>query len=530
MIVDYRTLDVSQPIEVDLCIIGAGAAGIAIARHFAGSKTTVALLESGGYEHDPQLQALYAGDSIGEPYYETLDHCRSRRFGGSTNCWGGMCTPLTEIDFRERSWVPYSGWPVTETEMDPYFRRAHDLCGVGPYGYDAAMWEIIGKPALPLNGDLLWSHFWQMNNRYGNKHIRFAKKFQAELEQATNVSVYLHANVVGLMLDDNGRRMSWVRTKTLDGRTGSVKAKHFVLACGGIENVRMLLVSNDKMPAGIGNENDLVGRFFNEHLQAECATVTIPASGSKLVDYAHWWNLGRSHARPGMTLSPVAQQKHETLNASISIDAVYDANYVWKAAKDLWTDIVNRKVGIRSAESLTKMLTQTHVMIPDTYRRMRYGTRPIGKPKSFVLYARAEQAPIPESRIRLGNDLDQLGMRKSVLDWHTSEIDHRSFRLLIETTKSEFARLGLGDVHEAEWMRDGGWPDSLAGGPHHMCTTRMADDPKQGVVDRNAKIYGIDSLYIAGSSVFATGGHANSTLTLLATTMKLCDHLELLFS
>jgi choline dehydrogenase-like flavoprotein len=528
MITEFGVRNGTAPLQVDLCIIGGGAAGIAMARHFAGTKVRVALLESGGYKYDVRLQALYKGENVGLPYFD-LHRCRTRRFGGSTNCWGGMCTPMTEIDFTERSWVPHSGWPFDAQELDPFMRGAHDLCGIGPYSYDESVWGLLGKTALPFKSELLHSHFWQMNGRLGKRQIRFARKFRELLENAPNVEVFLHANVIDLEMDSNRRRVTSVRVKTRDNREEKVLAKVFVLACGGIENARMLLVSDGQMPNGIGNQNDLVGRFFQEHLQAPCATV-IPEPNDLLVQYARWWELGQSHARPGLTLSPVAQATHQALNISVSVDAVYDESYLWSAAKEVWDDVVARRVTPKTLQNVLRGLRQSPTFFPDTYRRVRFGTRPMGKPIEYTLYARAEQSPNYDSRIRLSEHKDHLGVRKVVADWRTTDLDHRAFGTMLNSVKAEFTRLRLGEVKVFDWVGENYWPDTLLGGPHHMGTTRMSDDPKEGVVDRNAKVHGVDGLYLAGSSVFPTGGHANPTLTLLATTLRLCAHLETQFA
>lgn len=188
--------------------------------------------------------------------------------------------------------------------------------------------------------------------------------------------------------------------------------------------------------------------------------------------------------------------------------------------------MVARRVTPRTVRNVLRCMRQTPQFFPDAYRRLRFGTRPMGTPVSYTLYARAEQSPNYNSRLLLSNEKDHLGVRRVNLDWRTSEIDHRAVPALVELIKEEFARLKLGQVQAHDWVRDGYWPDPLVGGPHHIGTTRMADNPKEGVVDRNAKVHGLDGLYLAGSSVFPTGGHANSTLTLLATTLRLCAHLE----
>lgn len=524
MIVDWNEHVEAGPLVVDLCILGAGAAGIAMARYFAGTSLQVAVLESGAYRYDAELQDLYKGENVGIPYF-ALHECRSRRFGGSTNCWGGMCTPITDIDFQARPWVPQSGWPYSAAELEPHMRKAHELCGIGPYGYDETVWDMVGKSGLPFDKGLLWSHFWQMNSRYGKRQVRFAKKFHSDLKAASNVRVFLNANVVDLVLDENKRRLSSVTVRGRSGIDRQVKAKAFVLACGGIENARLLLNADSQRPGGIGNDHDLVGRYFQEHLQAPCAVVT-PTAPDALITYARWYPLGRTYARPGITLSPAAQQQHKTLNASISVDPIYDERYLWTAAKRVWDDLVARRVTTTTVQNVAHFLRGSPSFFPDAYRRLRHGARPMGTPVQYSLYGRAEQSPNYNSRVRLSDTRDRLGLRRVVLDWQTTELDHRAVNALVDAMERECSRLQLGTVNKFDWVQNNEWPKNLVGGPHHMGTTRMADDPHLGVVDRNAKVHSVDGLYIAGSSIFPTGGHANSTLTLLATTMRLCDHLK----
>lgn len=528
MIVEVDGQEGTQPLAVDLCIVGAGAAGIAMARYFAGKPVQVAVLESGAYRYEAEVQDLYRGENVGIPYF-ALHECRSRRFGGSTNCWGGMCTPITDIDFQSRSWVPDSGWPYGAAELEPHMRQAHDLCGIGPYGYDETVWDMLGDKGLPFDKHLLWSHFWQMNSRYGKRQVRFAKKFHGDLKTASNVRVLLNANVVDLELDEHKQRLISVKFRGRNGVDRQVFAKTFVLACGGIENARLLLNADSQRQGGIGNDHDLVGRYFQEHLQAPCAIVT-PSSPDALIQYARWYPFGRTYARPGITLSPSAQQQCQTLNASVSVDPIYDERYLWTAAKKVWDDLVARSVTTTTVKNVARCIQQSPTFFPDAYRRLRYGARPMGTPVQYTLYARAEQSPNFRSRVRLSDTRDRLGLRRVMLDWQTTALDHRAVNTLVDAMEQECTRLNLGKVEPLEWVRANQWPKNLVGGPHHMGTTRMSDDPRRGVVDRNAKVHGVESLYIAGSSIFPTGGHANSTLTLLATTLRLCDHLNTQFA
>ena len=508
-----------------MCVIGAGAAGIVIARELISSPYKVVLLESGGYRAESRIQQLYVGDSIGEKYYQNLHECRTRYFGGSTNCWGGICTPLSHIDFAKRSWVPWSGWPVRFREVVPYIRRAHDLCGTGPFLYDARAWDLIDIAPELFDPALFHPFVWHFNQR-ADVGVRFGKRFRGELQRASNIHVLLHANVTELLTDENGHCVEQARIRTLEGRVSQVRAKTFVLACGGIENARLLLASNRTQPNGLGNDRDLVGRFFHEHLQMPCGLLLAPPGRPDAARFSRFAKLGAATCLPGLALAPGAQAAHETLNGSLSVEPFYDPEGALMALQRVRSELKARRLTNQTFSRLWKVARDCRELAPEAWRRFVHGHRPEGDPRRFIVFARAEQAPNPDSRIILSRDTDALGMRRACLDWRTTALDRKAIRLMAAFAKNEFERLGFGEMAEAEWLAAGEWPGDLVGGPHHMGTTRMSADPSSGVVDANCKVHGLDGLYVAGSSVFPTGGHANPTLSIVAFALRLTKHLK----
>jgi choline dehydrogenase-like flavoprotein len=247
-------------IETDIAIIGAGAAGITIARELIGKDIAVTLIESGGLDFEPETQALYEGESVGVPY--ALDTSRLRYFGGSTNHWGGWCRPMQPIDFEERDWVPHSGWPIAYDDLVPFYIRANEVAQVGPFRFnDADWWSDDGKnQTLPLPGGEVTTRWFEYS-----PPTRFGQVYRKAIDNAPNIKTYLHSNVLEIIPDETAKTVKRLTVGTLSGVRFEVRPKLVILATGGIENPRMLLLSNSVEKAGLGNTHDVVGRYFMEH-------------------------------------------------------------------------------------------------------------------------------------------------------------------------------------------------------------------------------------------------------------------------
>jgi choline dehydrogenase-like flavoprotein len=263
-------LSENETVETDVCIVGAGTAGITLAREFMHQKFRVCLLESGGSEPDKDTQLLYWGENTGHPYYP-LDTARARYFGGSSNLWriaigdnglGARMRPLDEIDFEERDWVPYSGWPFAKSHLEPYYERAQAICKIEPPTYAVEDWEDPEKtPRLSLVGERVKTVIFKFGSR-----SHFIKDYPEEIRRADNITTYLNANVTDIETNETAQTVARLRVVCLQGSRFWISAKVFILAAGGIETPRLLLISNKTQSTGLGNQNDLVGRFFMEHL------------------------------------------------------------------------------------------------------------------------------------------------------------------------------------------------------------------------------------------------------------------------
>jgi choline dehydrogenase-like flavoprotein len=262
MFVDARRVEAGSVVSVDLCVIGSGPAGLTVVKELADTGLSIAVLESGDLEADPEAQALASGENIGRTYFD-LDVTRLRFFGGSSNHWGGRCVPLAPHDFMERPWIPHSGWPLTRSDLDPYYERAHAIIGIGKFDYDAPrLAKTMGERLFPFDPALIQSIWTRVHP------LNFGESMRAAVDASTNIRCFLQAHALELETDEAGSTVERVLVGTLAGNRFSIEAKKFIVACGGLENPRLLKLSTNggKRPAGIGNDHDLVGRFFMEHL------------------------------------------------------------------------------------------------------------------------------------------------------------------------------------------------------------------------------------------------------------------------
>lgn len=506
---DARTLDHGTLIEGDICIIGAGAAGISMALEWIDTPYHVVLLEGGGFDYDPAMQDLYRGKSIGAPYQVPLEIARLHFFGGTTGHWAGWCAPLDPIDFKKRDWVPHSGWPISKKDLDPFYARAHRYPELGPYQYDVAHYERQNpaRTRLPLDEKIFWTKMWQFS-----LPTRFGTRYREDIVKAPNLHLYTYANVTEIEASASGRVVEGLHAKTIDGKEHRVRARYYVLACGAIQNARLLLASNRQTPAGLGNDNDLVGRFFMEHFEMGGAQLVL-AESDPLSMYASRFG-GQRLPSGELALTEQVQQQQRILNGTASLRPGTYGEEMTSFFQSFQRRARQRQNSEQNEEA-------------EPLRLSRPEPSPDGQ-RAYRLQSRAEQAPNPESRVVLSMEKDVFGMPYADLNWQLTELDKRSIRVFYEMLGQELGRQGVGRVQLLDWLLedDNSWPSFLGGGFHHMGTTRMHDDPKQGVLDANGKVHRIENLYAAGSSAFPTAGAANPTLTLIALSLRLSDHLK----
>ncbi|MFY8142992.1 MAG: FAD-dependent oxidoreductase [Caulobacter sp.] len=501
-IIDARTLPDASHLEADLVIIGGGLAGITLAKELAGGPLKVVVLESGGREMEPETQALYAGACVQKAEGNkdrTLNEypvqSRVRALGGSGHVWGGKCGPLDPADFAERAWIPHSGWPVTREQMQPYYDRACDLLEIDRFPLERPNAAEPKLQPLALEAKDGFFPAPRLFARISGRADRPAfDRFRTQFAQAPNIDVYLYANVVRIRRERN--TISGLDIACLDGKRHTAKATRYVLATGGIENVRLLLASDN-----LGNRHDLVGRFFQGHLtysndsDAEREGSAFVASRAEPLDlYAPALRYG-PHCVIGAGLA--AQKRMKTGNFTATLFRANFSNADAKVAAE--TQAISK-----ASAQLDKGQAQ---------------------PNLLGFFAMTEHFPHPESRITLDHSQkDALGMPRVNLTWVHGKKDYDDLERSIDGLAAALGAAGEGRLCWS--LRRDELLASSNASRHHMGTTRMHADPRKGVVDANGRLHEANNLYVAGSSVFPTSGIVNPTLTILALTIRLADHLK----
>jgi choline dehydrogenase-like flavoprotein len=532
MFIDTRRVEEGVVVDTTICIIGGGVAGITLALELDKQGIDVCLLESGGFTPDGDTRDLYRGENVGAWKYSFADGSRSRYLGGSSNCWGGWCRPLDPWDFEKRDWVPYSGWPFGLDELMPYYERTHKLLKLGPTNFEPDFWEAsIGRSdvrRIPLVTNKVRDTISQFS-----PPARFGKIYRENLQRSRHVRVFLYSNVINIDTDRPAHTVSRVEVATLSGRHMQVTAKLYVLATGGIENARLLLASNKVQPSGIGNGNDLVGRYFMDHPRLLTGAVRFRKewSRNKLFDVKYHYMNSAVAARgtciaAQFALTPDVLENERLLNARVWFSSVFPGE-----GSDGAQALFRCKQALLKKEQAEWKLSKDMLkMVANPIDTMAYGYTRLFQPRWLIRGVKfqliVEPDPDPNSRITLSpSQKDRLGMNRVRVDWHLGTQVQRTFDRTLAILADELQRSGVADVTLDPAIEGRPWPTDLEGTWHHMGTTRMHDSSKYGVVDRNCLVHGMTNLYVAGSSLFPTAGANFPTITLAALTFRLSEHI-----
>jgi choline dehydrogenase-like flavoprotein len=546
VISDLVEFSSNKILSVDICIVGAGAAGITLAQKLVDRGIDVLLLESGGFTPQANTQQLYAGEVCDERLHSPPDRYRQRRFGGSTTIWGGRCMPYDAIDFEHREYVPHSGWPFGLDTLLRYYPEANRLCEAGRFAYHSA--DAFANPLPPLLAGFDSQEFSTDTLERFSCPTDFGRRYRTKLATAPNVRVLLHSNVTSIRLDANAGRVTELTASDLAGNHLTVRARRYVLAAGGMETARLLLSNRDVQPNGIGNDRDVVGRYYMCHIAGTIGRIEAPGPLSN-VNYGYNISEEGIYCRRRIAMRAATQRAQRLGNfvarlhhpriadpahRNAVLSSLYLAKFLipYEYGKRLVDDnaltfggwmrhVANVATAPHDAVGFAWHMLRDRKLAPRKFPSI------IIRPKRnlYSLDFHAEQQPNPASRLLLSERTDALGVPQLKIDWRYTEGDVDTVTRSLALLAQEMSRSGAAsfdydaDSVEAEMTRYGAY------GGHHIGTARLGSDPRTSVVDPDCLVHGLDNLYVAGAAVFPTSSQANPTLTIVAMTLRLADHL-----
>jgi hypothetical protein len=512
-------------LSYDVCIVGGGVSGLVIANELAETGMKIALVESGGKEYHQQSQDLYNANKVDFPFPNT-SYTRLRFLGGSSNHWQNNTSPLSPLDFKKREGITNSGWPIQYDELVPYYSRAELYCGVGNDGYSLERWlSASGMSDITASSSIIETRI----AKVPFSPTRFFEQYGNKLVHNTHVEVITFSNIVDIEFNENTQKVDRVTFKTLEGNQFLIAASTFIMCLGGIENARMLLHFNEKYSNKLGNQSNAVGRYLMEHPTPRAAHL-IAKKTSELDLY-----LGFKEQQK--TISGFCSLTDQTVedNATINLRMPFlpQSNYILSD-------------GISSSHIISQALSNfelpedasTHAwnilsdidMVIEGIGRKRFDIRLFdhaAETGGYEIPMMMEQTPDKDNRIILSNKKDVLGLSKINIEYRITDIDKQRLWRSLDICGKEIAKLGFGRLKILKERSLRLWRDQLGFSAHHIGTTRMSSDPSNGVVNENSRVFGTNNFYLGGSSVFPTGGSVPPTLTIVALSIRLAEHIKL---
>ncbi len=551
MQIDATQLSDGTRLEADVAIVGAGPAGITLALELARGGHQVLLIESGGNSYDADIQAL--GETVNDdPAHVPMSLATRRQIGGTTNLWAGRCVPFDPIDFEHRQIVGGARWPVGYEELEPYFSRACSWCVCGEATFDARQIPGLARrslvPGWP-DGEVCTTSLerWSLPTKFG-------RTYRTELKASPRLTVVSKLTCTEIVSDPGGRSVAQLAASTLGGKRMTIRAKRYVLACGGIESTRLLFASNRHHPNGIGNHSGHLGRWYMAHLGSCVAQIHFTTPPGRTI-YGFERDPGGMYVRRRFTFSPEYLRANDLPNAALWLDnpdlsdpshgseilsLVYLALASPIGGRFIAEGIRRRRIGTFKAASMRLHLRNLMSNLPNaatfgvlfSYERfLRRGPKAPGffvpsASNTYPIFYHGEHLPHHASYVTPTRVRDALGVpRMHTRLWFRDEDINAALRVH-EHLDRYLRRHGIGHLKYLGDAPGTAFREQLLDGYHQAGTTRMSARPQDGVLDANLTVHGFNDLSVASSSAFVTSGQANSTFMIVVFALRLADHLH----
>lgn len=517
----------------DICVVGTGPVGMALAMELERLGKTVLVLESGA---EDQAEGQHA-EIVDLERHAPMEIATVRALGGTSWTWGGRCVAYDDVDWLDRDFVADAHWPLTHDEIRPWYKPAAEYLTCGNDEFD-----IPYKRPLTDGLTLNFVERWARDSRVILAH-------REHLLASEKIRISLNTTVTAINLSADGERVETLSVSTAQG-AATVTAKRFVLAMGGVETTRILLATQRAWPTHFGGVDGPLGRYYMGHISGKIASIGFDRPAD-IADLDFVLDGSGSFYRRRLMLTTEAQLEHKVLNTAFWPDnpPFYDPGHGSGVLSSVWIALsippMGRKLvseGIRLAHigprpfpvfaHLKNAILGAPQGAADLYKILR--DRFIKKPKKpgflvqnsggkYALHYHAEQVPHAESRITLGSEVDAFGVPRAVIDLQFQEQDVDSVLKSHEVLDAALRANKLGRLEYwagTEKRREKVWAHA-ADGYHQVGTTRMGEDPVTSVVDSDLRVHGVGNLYVASSSVFPTTGQANSTFLAVAFAVRL---------
>ncbi|MBL4608358.1 MAG: GMC family oxidoreductase [Pseudomonadales bacterium] len=520
MIQNSLTLCSRNGLKVPICIVGSGPVGISLALSLEEKGIPSTILEAGDSNATKAFQDALIGQQVGITT-DALNTSRYRCIGGTSNYWHGESRPLNSSDFSSRPWIPNSGWPISSEDLFPYWVQTARYLRLDPnliQNHDNP--DFTNTVNKGLNTTEFSTTISQINP------LNFRTSYYEHISQSSSINLIHSAIATELLTHKTTKAIMGVKVNCINRGSMEVTSPIVILACGGIENTRLLLNSKQQTAHGLGNKFDVVGRYYMQHVHEEVSELLLSQKGKSVIDAFQAHKFGDSDIRVNLLLNQETCKNASICNSVLMFNDYYQGENspAFLQFRRLIGDVRNGRIPEDFTNSIAVVMANANKVLETQFRRSLELDRIISK---TLVGTYAEHAPNHQSRVTLTSGKDKFGMPRISLDLKMQEIDRRS---VLESQKA-LARFlgsnGLGRIKIDASIQDKSWPKFLKAGSHQLGGTRMHEDPRFGVVNSDCEVYGTKNLFIAGSSLFPTSGTSPPTIAAIALGLRLADFIQL---